>query len=151
MASHKFNIRRISEKDYDLGVIELLSQLTIISKESISQKQFNDYLSIQSKNEYHFTIIVEDVDSKRIIGSATLLIEPKLIHNVSFVGHIEDVVVDTKYRGHGLGKMMIDHLSDKAELLNCYKVILDCSPNNVPFYSKCGFEEKGVEMGLYFK
>ena len=97
----------------------------------------------------------ENVSSKEtkqnVIGTATLLIEPKLIYNISFVGHIEDVVVDNKYRGYGIGKMMITHLTNKAELLDCYKVILDCAEKNSFFYSKCGFECKGVEMALYYK
>jgi glucosamine-phosphate N-acetyltransferase len=29
---------------------------------------------------------------------------------------------------------------------NCYKVILDCSQNNIPFYEKAGFREYEVSM-----
>lgn len=32
----------------------------------------------------------------------------------------------------------------------CYKVILDCSDDNVPFYQKCGLERKGAQMAVYF-
>ena len=28
----------------------------------------------------------------------------------------------------------------------CYKVILDCSEENVPFYEKCGLTKKEVQM-----
>lgn len=28
-------------------------------------------------------------------------------------------------------------------------VILDCSEKNVPFYEKCGFKQKEVEMAWY--
>lgn len=28
----------------------------------------------------------------------------------------------------------------------CYKVILDCSEDNVPFYEKCGLTRKEVQM-----
>ena len=34
-----------------------------------------------------------DLEGK-VIGCATLLIEPKFIHECSNVGHIEDVVID---------------------------------------------------------
>lgn len=30
--------------------------------------------------------------------------------------------------------------------LGCYKVILDCSEDNVPFYQKCGLVKKEVQM-----
>lgn len=35
--------------------------------------------------------------------------------------------------------------------MGCYKIILDCSVKNVPFYQKCGFTEKEREMVLYYE
>ncbi len=37
-------------------------------------------------------------------------------------------------------------LLDYAREAWCYKVILDCSDQNVAFYEKCGFEKKEVQM-----
>ena len=34
----------------------------------------------------------------------------------------------------------------KAEEAGCYKVILDCSEDNVAFYTKCGLTRKEVQM-----
>lgn len=148
---NKYTIRRIQKTDYDNGLIELLSQLTSISKDKIPRDKFNDYVETLSSNNNHITIVVETSTSTHdIVGTATLLIEPKLIHNISKVGHIEDVVVDKIYRSEGIGKMMLEYLKRKADVLECYKVILDCDVKNVPFYEKCGFENKGVEMALYY-
>jgi glucosamine-phosphate N-acetyltransferase len=135
------SIRRLHKNDYDNGIIELLGQLTTISKDHVTRRKFEDYVDALSGNDNHFTIVVEG--GNKIIGTATLLVEPKLIHNVSKVGHIEDVVVDQKYRGHGIGTMMIEHLTNK--------VILDCDEKNAVFYEKCGFKKKGVEMAVYFE
>lgn len=33
--------------------------------------------------------------------------------------------------------------------MGCYKIILDCSQKNIPFYEKCGFSHKEYEMVLY--
>ena len=33
--------------------------------------------------------------------------------------------------------------------LGCYKVILDCTEDNVNFYTKCGFKQKEVQMVAY--
>ena len=33
--------------------------------------------------------------------------------------------------------------------LGCYKVMLDCSRDNVDFYKRCGFKEKEVQMAIY--
>jgi glucosamine-phosphate N-acetyltransferase len=41
-------------------------------------------------------------------------------------------------------------LSAVAKEIGCYKVILDCSPENEGFYQKCGYEKAGTEMSLYF-
>ena len=65
-------------------------------------------------------------------------------------GHIEDVVVDKEVRGRGLGKHIIMKLVALARAAGCYKVVLDCSEANAPFYRKCGFEAKEVQMVRYF-
>ena len=43
----------------------------------------------------------------KIVGSTTLLIETKFIHNGGKVGHIEDVVVDKEHQGKGIGEKII--------------------------------------------
>ena len=152
MADDKYVIRRLQKMDYDNGIIELLGQLTSISKDEITRAKFDEYVNALLSNDNHLTIVVEDkLKGTKIIGTSTLLVEPKLIHNISKVGHIEDVVVDSEYRSHGIGKMMIDHLTNKGELMGCYKVILDCDEKNAGFYEKCGFKRKGVEMACYFE
>jgi glucosamine-phosphate N-acetyltransferase len=35
---------------------------------------------------------------------------------------------------------------DFAKKKNCYKVILDCSEKNIPFYKKIGFKEHDISM-----
>jgi glucosamine-phosphate N-acetyltransferase len=87
---------------------------------------------------------------RHIIGHGTLVVEKKLIHNISKVGHIEDVVIHKDCRGLNMGKKMIEHLMKVAEERGCYKVILDCDMKNVEFYVKCGLKPKGIEMARYF-
>tara|TARA_B110000093_G_scaffold54366_1_gene58530 strand:- start:18 stop:314 length:297 start_codon:yes stop_codon:yes gene_type:complete len=85
-----------------------------------------------------------------IIGSVTIFIETKLIHNFGKVAHVEDVIVDNTCRGKGLGKMLVQKCIDYAQKHDCYKIILNCSDENIPFYEKCGFSKKENEMALYF-
>ena len=94
-------------------------------------------------------IVVEDLRKEKIIGAGSLIIEKKFIRDLGIAGHIEDIVVDKTYRGKNLGKRVIELLKALAEANNCYKVILDCADYNVPFYNKCGFFVKGVEMAWY--
>lgn len=41
---------------------------------------------------------------------------------------------------------VIEALVKLAEEAGCYKIILDCSEENVPFYEKCGLYKKEVQM-----
>ena len=138
-------IRRIKIGDFQKGHITLLSQLTEVGE--IGHEEYQEFLNyIQKRNSTHYIIVIEDIDTKRIVGSGTLIIEQKLIHNLGRVGHIEDIVIDKSYRGFGLGKLIIQHLKDKADGMACYKILLNCNRENVGFYNKCGFNEKDVGM-----
>jgi len=44
---------------------------------------------------------------------------------------------------------VISQLEHLGISLGCYKIILDCSEKNVPFYEKCGFKKKEVQMAFY--
>lgn len=143
------NIRKLEENDYDLGFLGVLSDLTKVG--SITREKWNEQYKIISSSPFIEIWVIHDTKSNQIIGTATLLIEPKFIHGCGRVGHIEDVVVRKNIHGSGFGKKLIDHLTKLAAQKGCYKVILDCSDKNVGFYEKCGFIAKGREMALYSK
>lgn len=83
---------------------------------------------------------------ERVAGTASLLIEPKFIHNGGTVGHIEDVAVHVAYQHHGVGAALVRHLLDVCREFGCYKVILDCEPEVMPFYEQLGFRRWEVAM-----
>ena len=85
---------------------------------------------------------------ERVVGTATLLIEQKFIRHGGFCGHIEDVAVHPEYQGQGIGKSLVQRLIDVAKKRGCYKMILDCSEELVPFYKKVGFHESDRHMRL---
>ena len=125
-------------------IINLYSNLTV--SPPITIEQFQTFVS--SLNDTHKIFILHKNNSLIAIG--TLLVERKLIHGISNVGHIEDVVVSPKYGKQGYGKMMIEFLTNYAREANCYKVILNCSDSVKPFYEKCGYISKNCEMSKYF-
>lgn len=91
-----------------------------------------------------------DDDSFDIIASGTIIIEPKLIRGCKSVGHIEDIVVKHAYRGKQISMDILYLLKKVAREKQCYKVILDCNEEVKKVYNNSGFEEKGIQMGIYF-
>ena len=120
--------------------IKLLEQLTTVG--SIEFNDFNKF--VLSLSDKHIIKILKY--NNEIAGMGTIFIENKIIHNFGKVGHIEDIVIDKKFRGHGLGKHMIQHLLDLGKEKGCYKTILDCNDNNVAFYEKCNMTREGNMM-----
>ena len=92
--------RNLEINDYYKGYLDLLSQLTEVNKENITFEKFSNFIKNLSNN-HKIIVIIHD---NKILASGTLLIEDKVIHGISKVGHIEDVVVDCESRGFGLGK-----------------------------------------------
>lgn len=96
----------------------------------------------------HTITITEDAKDQ-VVAVGTILVERKFIRKNGLVGHIEDIAVNGNQQGKKLGLRIIQALKFIGAKRGCYKVILDCSEKNVPFYQKCGFTQKEVEMAWY--
>lgn len=139
--------QKLNATHFSCGYLELLGNLTIvgeIDKETWIQQL--DEINLHANIEIY--VLFNSLENK-VVANGTLLIEKKFIHQCGKVGHIEDIVVDPKCQGMGLGKKIVEHLKERAKEVGCYKVILDCDVKNSQFYEKCGFSAKGVEMAYY--
>ncbi len=94
-------------------------------------------------------IIYVAIHDGKIIGTATLLIQRKMIRDFSNAGFIEDVIVHRDYRGQKIGTNLVRILIDEAKKANCYKIVLSCKKETTEFYKKMGFEELETTMKLY--
>jgi glucosamine-phosphate N-acetyltransferase len=140
----------LSELTDDDNYVEyclLLKQLTNIDVEKINLESFRQHLNIIKSNPFH-KIIIAKSDNK-IIGTTTILIEPKFIHDISYVAHIEDVVVDQTFRSGGIGRLLMEYAINYSKENNCYKIILDCADSKIGFYEKFNFNVKENHMALY--
>ena len=135
-------IRELEEKDLANGFLTTLDSLRETSSMN-NDKVLEIFKKIKSNPEHH--IIVAEINGK-IIGTTTLLIEPKFIHQGGLVGHIEDVVVDKNFQGEKIGEKIIKYVLEFSKNYGCYKTILDCSDNVKPFYEKLGFKHNSNEL-----
>lgn len=130
-------IRRIEENDLSKGFLDSLDSLRKAS--NLEKEKAEKILQNIKSNPNHvvFVALLED----KIVGSTTLLIEQKFIHDGGLVGHIEDVVVRKEIQGKGIGEKLVKSALEYAKKRGCYKTILDCTDEVKSFYEKIGFRK----------
>ena len=137
-------IRKLQEKDLFNGFLESLDSLRKAS-DLTPKKAKTVFKKIKSTPDHIIYVAVFD---SKIIGAATIFIEPKFIHGGGKVGHIEDVVVSKEHQGEGVGLKLIKALIQYAEKKGCYKTVLDCTDEVMPFYKKLGFKHFSNSMRI---
>jgi glucosamine-phosphate N-acetyltransferase len=146
MENINFIIREIQQADLEKGFFQTLSNLAILGKIRDDLEQAKKILQEIKSYPLHKIFVAVKNDDTEIIGSITLLIEQKFIHDGRKSGHIEDVVTRKGCEGKGVGSALVSAALAFAREKNCYKVILDCSEKNVPFYEKIGFRRNEISM-----
>jgi len=135
-------IRELKEEDIQKGFLKTLDTLRKTS--SITQEKALEIFKEIKTNPKHIIIIAEL--NGEIIGTTTLLVEPKFIHQGGKVGHIEDVVVRKEFQGRKIGQKIIKFVLQIAKNKGCYKTILDCSDDVKSFYEEIGFKQHSNEL-----
>jgi len=135
--------RRMIGPDLKNGFLETLSALTDVNLDyesavKIFQRRMRDKI---------YTYVAVD-DDGQVLATATLIFEHKFIHAGGVVGHIEDVAVRENLQGKGYGRQLVQDLIEEAERMGCYKVILDCKADVMPYYEKQGFKESQRNMRI---
>ena len=135
-------IRELERNDFDKGFLNALDTLRETS--TMGEGEALEIFEKIKLNPNHI-IVVAEIDGK-IVGSTTILIEPKFIHRGGIVGHIEDVVVNKEFQGLEIGKKIIKYVLKLAKNHGFYKTILDCSDELKPFYEKLCFKVHSNEL-----
>ena len=132
--SLNFNISILDEVDLE-RYQNILFQLNSYKKNILNMN------ILASRNIYVLKV------NNIVVSTAKLFVEDKIYESV---GHIEDVVTDTEYRGHGYGKKLIKYLLHiSLHKYNCYKTVFNCSQNLDEFYEKCGMTKTGSSFSVY--
>ncbi len=113
----------------------------------------NDETEFEASLEELATLVGSDsaalvvaMDGTRIVGMATLYILPKFCKRV---GIIEDVVVDSAYRGQHLGERIMNSLIEYARANGLKTLSLTSRPDRVAahhLYEKLGFTKKETDV-----
>lgn len=135
-------VRKLARADLDTGFLESLDSLRSTS-DLLAAKTREIFDTITSNPNHNVFVAERD---GRIVGTATLLVEHKFIHNGGLVGHIEDVAVHRDAQRTRVGSQLVCELITEARREGCYKVILDCSKDLVPYYENLGFSPHSVTM-----
>ena len=79
--------------------------------------------------------------TEKLIGFARVLTDGV------YRGLLDDVVVDSEFRGRDVGKEMLNRIVERFGYL--HELLLGCQDDLVPFYEKFGFKvEKNPHMAL---
>ncbi|KAJ1883037.1 Glucosamine-phosphate N-acetyltransferase-like protein [Coemansia sp. RSA 1722] len=140
-------LRPLELTDYRKGFADCLANLTIVG--DVTEQMFGETFEDMQRTGNYLIVVIEDLASQKIVASGSLIIEQKFLRGCGRVGHIEDIVVAKGQQGKRFGFTIIKQLLELADATGCYKSILDCSPDNVLFYEKCGLENKGIQMAVY--
>ena len=124
-------IREFKKEDLHNGYIETISE--VWPCDGVTEETLERVLD---KNTYIFVA----VNDGEIVGSLSLYIQNKFIHNGSCVGFIEEVVTREKFHGNQIGSLLVNRAVKKCEEIGCYKVLLYCYDDVVSFYEKNEFE-----------
>ena len=148
-AETSYQIRELEKKDLDLslGFLETLSNLSEVGNLSLeSAEEVLEIINAQGSR-----VFVAVSDDGQIIGSLTLMLEQKFLREGKLAGHIEDVVARKGYEGMGVASALMKRAIEIAKESRCYKLILDCHDELMPFYQKFGFQKNDNCMKIYFE
>ena len=83
-------------------------------------------------------------DGRHVIGFGSLTVKNNLWHE-GFLGHVDELVVDSEFRGQGIGTRLLEQLLAAARQRQCRRVELDSAFHREQahqFYQRQGFESR---------
>ena len=140
-----FKIRLFRQSDWQHGFRECLNALSPTPE--LERWQVTA-LTLARKQRGIKTFVAVN-ETRQVIATSSLLLEPKFIRGGLYTAHIEDVAVHPDFQLKGLGSAMMKYCIKEAKKGGMvYKIILDCSPEIEPFYEKLGFKKSANQMRL---
>ena len=130
-------LKEINQKNVE-EINDLIPQLTSNVQVNLSKERIDELI-----NSSFTSLIAAKNRSNEIIGILTLVTYPSLLK--SRVAWIEDLVVNIKYRGQGIGESLIKKALEEAKKMSVQTIFLTSRPSRIAansLYVKMGFIKK---------
>jgi GNAT superfamily N-acetyltransferase len=98
-------------------------------------------------------LLVAETDL-RVIGTLVLVIVPNLAHGGQPWAIIENVAVDDRYRGQGIGTILMEEAVRRARGGRCYKVVLSTHASRAEshrLYERLGLRQTHLGFEMVFR
>lgn len=141
----KIDLREANGTDLDHGLLETLGHLAEVG---LTAEEAREVFRARLRTGARTFVALAN---GRIVGTISLLLEQKFIHNGGLVGHIEDVAVHGAYQKQGVASSLVQYVLTEARKVGCYKVVLGCYESLAPFYERLGFRKHDVGMRMDLK
>mgnify|MGYP001568540444 CR=1 FL=1 len=86
------------------------------------------------------------IDENRVIGMGILV---TFLKSIGIAAQIQEMVVNEKYRGKGVGKLLTDKLIERAKVHKATHIDLTSNPSRTDahkFYEKFGFKKRDTNV-----
>jgi len=141
----KITIRKATNDDLE-GIIELLKELLRAMKdtEGLDHQQLAENCQALLADQSHYLLVAED--QGKVVGFINFCIRRTCLHPAPSA-LIDEMVVSANYRRQGLGEGLLLAAIERCKQLGCYEIEVSTETTNTTarkFYSRLGFEERGV-------
>lgn len=137
MIQNTLVVREMTESD--------IKEIADLEKECFSEPWSENSLREELDNETaRFYVIRDSASLLGYIGA----------NNICNEVYITNVAVNSKHRGKGYGKALVNHLIKQSELERAFFITLEVRKSNenaISLYEKCGFKNVGERKNFYSK
>ena len=127
------------------AVYALLCEL---ENKKIDRAQFETSFLRNMTNKDIFYLLA--VENDVVVGFASIHVQ-LLLHHAGPVGEIQEIIVNKKYRGQNVGKMLYHSLKEIAEENSCVLLEVCCNQSRIeshPFYLSQGMQNTHYKFTL---
>ena len=134
-------IRQCQAEDFN-DVVRLLRQLWPGKQLNLASLQTVFDRAIRSESQVYLCA----VKGRGVVGFGSLTLKSNLWHE-GCMGHIDELVVDSEFRGQGIGTQLLEQLVTVARQRHCRRVELDSAFHRKlahAFYEQHGFASRAL-------